>query len=71
LVDLGSLVKTLNWAIWAALAVAVVGSELAGRLRLAGLASLERLLGRGRATVVGRAAMVILWAWLGWHVFAR
>jgi len=67
----GAPVRDMTLAIWAALAAALVGSAVAGRLGLAGLAPLGRVLRGARSTVLGRSALVICWAWLGWHAFAR
>jgi len=64
-------VRIVSLAIWGALVAAVVAAEIAGRVGLGGLAPLGRCLQRARATVVGRVVMVVAWAWLGWHVFAR
>jgi hypothetical protein len=62
--------------VWAALAAAAVGCEVAGWLAHAGrmksrLAPLEHVLTAVRSKGPGRAVLVVSWAWLGWHLFAR
>jgi hypothetical protein len=57
--------------VWALLGAALVGCQIVAlvwRGRFPGLGILVR-----RATVnpVGRWLLVLAWAWLGWHAFAR
>jgi hypothetical protein len=64
-------VRLFTLAIWGALAACAAGFEIAGRRAKAGLAPLVRVVEMLRANTAGRAALVILWMWFGWHVFAR
>jgi hypothetical protein len=64
-------VRAVSLAIWATLFVAVVALEVAGRRRLGALAPLGQVLRALRDAPVGRGVLVLLWMWLGWHVFAR
>ena len=57
--------------IWAALAAGVVSLEVVGRLGRFQLAPLSRVLAVLRDRPLGRAALVVAWMWLGWHLFAR
>lgn len=57
--------------IWALLGAALAGCQivaLVGRGRFPGLGTLVR---RATANPVGRGVLVLAWAWLGWHAFAR
>jgi len=58
-------------AIWVLLAAALSALEIAGRLGLFGLAPFGRTLAALRNSAVGRAALIVLWMWVGWHLFAR
>lgn len=64
-------VRLVSLAIWGTLAACSAGLEIAGRFGAAGSVPLGRVLARLRAKTAGRAALVILWMWFGWHVFAR
>ncbi len=65
------------WAIWATLAALVLACEIAGRVMATRPASqirvlpLATVLVRVRSNPIGRAVLVLAWAWLGWHAFAR
>ncbi len=58
-------------AIWAALAAAALAAALAahlGRARLAKVSTVVRWLESRRP---GYVAVLVVWAWAGWHFFAR
>jgi hypothetical protein len=57
--------------IWALLAAVLLALEIMGRLGLFGLAPLGPTLAVLRRRPLGRAALVVAWMWLGWHLFAR
>jgi hypothetical protein len=57
--------------IWSLLTGGLVALEVAGRLGLSGLVPLGRTLAVLRSNPVGRACLVVLWMWAGWHLFAR
>jgi sirohydrochlorin ferrochelatase len=59
------------WIGWVVLAVLAVAVEIAGRLEVAGTAPLGDVVSRLRARGAGRVVLVLAWAWLGWHLFAR
>ena len=44
---------------------------LAGRARWLGLAPLGDLVDAVRSRTAARFALVVVWAWLGWHLLAR
>jgi hypothetical protein len=56
------------WAVLAALAVAAVAIGHLPRTRLARVSTVVRWLESSR---LGYAAVLLLWAWAGWHFFAR
>lgn len=63
--------RDATWAIWSAIALLLVASQVAaivsrGRLPRAG--DLLRLM---TASPTRRALVVLGWMWLGWHTFAR
>ena len=63
--------RTLTLAVWAALAAAAVGIEIAG---LASGGRRPTIAGLVRAIVshpVARVVLLVGWMWLGWHAFAR
>jgi hypothetical protein len=60
--------RALVIAAYAALAVAAVALQLAGRAGRFGLVPVTVLV---RASRVGRFVVVVGWAWLGWHLLAR
>jgi hypothetical protein len=64
-------VRLVSLVIWGALGACAVGLEIAGRCGVAGFAPVGRVLAAVRAKPAGRAILVILWMWLGWHLFAR
>jgi Family of unknown function (DUF6186) len=58
-------------ALWIALLATGAGLEvyrIVRRARYASLRTLVASLGTGR---VGRLLPVVVWAWVGWHLFAR
>jgi hypothetical protein len=57
--------------IWSALIVTALVLETLGRRAASTLPPLEVLLRRVRSASLGRAALVLTWIWLGWHLFAR
>jgi hypothetical protein len=66
-----STVEVVSDALWAALAalfVAAVALAHLGRARLARPSVVVRWL---ESTRVGYLAVLLLWAWAGWHFFAR
>ncbi len=57
--------------VWALLGTALAGCQIVavvGRGRFPGLGTLVRQVSLNR---VGRWLLVLAWAWLGWHAFAR
>jgi hypothetical protein len=64
-------VRLVALVIWGVLVACAAGLETVGRLGLAGLSPLGPVLATLRSKLVGRAVLIILWAWFGWHVFAR
>ncbi len=63
--------RAVTLLLWAILLVAGVALEILGRRRLGELVPLDRALQRLRSVAIGRAALVLAWMWLGWHLFAR
>jgi hypothetical protein len=59
---------TLIWVV-----VLVVGGalEVASRLAPQRVIGLGSLIGRGWAHPIVRWGLLVLWAWAGWHLFAR
>lgn len=63
--------RTGSLVVWALLGAGLAGCQIAAvvwRGRFPGLGSLVR---RATANSVGRWVLVLAWAWLGWHAFAR
>lgn len=56
---------------YAALAVVAVVLYIAGRARRLGLAPLGDVTDAIRSSAMGRFALAISWAWVGWHLLAR
>lgn len=63
--------RGLTVAGFAVLAVAAVALTLAGRAGRLGLAPPGTLLDALRAPRPARLAILLGWAWLGWHLLAR
>ena len=61
-------VTILGFALLGGVAVALY---LAGRARRLGLVPLGDLVDALRARTVVRLALVVAWAWVGWHLLAR
>lgn len=59
------------WTAWSILALLFALLETAARRPQSALVPLTQLTARVRDTAAGRGALVVGWAWLGWHVFAR
>jgi len=64
-------IRTLTVLGFALLASAAVVLYLAGRARRLGLAPLGELVDVLRSQTVVRLALVVVWAWVGWHLLAR
>jgi uncharacterized protein DUF6186 len=58
-------------AVWAALAASLATALVLSHLPRARLAHLSELVRRARAVPVLSVALLLGWAWLGWHFFAR
>ena len=63
--------RSLTIAGFAVLAVIAAALTLAGRTGRLGLVPPGELLDALRPLVPARLAMVLGWAWLGWHFLAR
>jgi hypothetical protein len=63
--------RSLTIAGFAALALLAVVLYAAGRAHRLGLAPAGEVLDAARRSVSGRLAVVLAWAWLGWHLLAR
>ena len=66
----------MNWrvatlAVWAALGMAVVFVAALGRYRRGVVLTPGAVLRLVNAHKAGRVTLLILWMWLGWHLFAR
>jgi len=61
-------VSDVIWALLAALLLAAVTVAHLGRARLARVSAVVRWL---ESTKPGYGAVLLFWAWLGWHFFAR
>lgn len=62
--------RDLALALWAMLALALVGAEAAGRVS-SRYASFRQLAQRVVRTPPVTALVFLGWMWLGWHLFAR
>lgn len=67
----GTVVRTLALALWSGLAAVAIILEVAGRRRIAGLAPLGHMLRALCTALPARIGLFLVWAWLGWHLFAR
>jgi hypothetical protein len=47
------------------------GCAIVGRVFARGWPTAGLLLNEARASLAGRAGLVIAWLWVGWHFFAR
>lgn len=56
---------------YAVLAASAIVLEVAGRARRLGLVPVGAVVDAVRASLAGRIAIVLVWAWLGWHLLAR
>jgi hypothetical protein len=63
--------RGLTIAGFAVLAVVAAALALAGRKGRLGLVPPGELLDAFRAPAPARLALVLAWAWLGWHLLAR
>jgi hypothetical protein len=63
--------RGLTIAALAALTVAAAVLYLAGRAHRLGLAPLGEVIDAACASLPGRLAVALGWAWLGWHLLAR
>jgi hypothetical protein len=70
-VAVGTVVRTVVLALWAGLAAVALALEVAGRRRIAGLAPLGEVLWVLCTAQAARLGLFVVWAWLGWHLFAR
>ncbi len=61
----------MNDALWLVAAGGLCACEAAARLADHGWPTAARLVGGARTNAWSRAALVLGWLWLGWHVFAR
>jgi Family of unknown function (DUF6186) len=64
-------IRTLTVLGFALLGAIAVVLYLAGRARRVGLAPLGELVDALRSQTVVRLALVVVWAWVGWHLLAR
>jgi hypothetical protein len=62
--------RAITLAVFALLAVAVAGWSVVSARRPS-LVTLPALMSRITSSRVVRLLVVIAWAWLGWHLFAR
>jgi hypothetical protein len=58
-------------AVWAVLAVALIGLEVAAHTRRDRVPAMTDVLDWLARTSPGRWFLVLGWAWLGWHWFVR
>jgi uncharacterized membrane protein YcaP (DUF421 family) len=49
----------------------LIGTEIAGRTGLAKVPTFSQVMTRIMATRTGRVGMLVAWAWLGLHFFAK
>ena len=59
--------RLVTIGIFAACALSLVGLHVAGRARPGVVCDLSTLFGRLMARRATRVAVVLAWAWLGWH----
>ncbi len=63
--------RDVTIACYLAVLVLALAAELIARRRLAGIEGLERALGKLRSVTAGRVLLLVVWAWLVWHLLAR
>lgn len=63
--------RTVTLLGWAVLAAAALALEVASRRPNSRLVGAGRLLAQVTDRPVGKAVLVLGWAWLGWHFFVR
>jgi Family of unknown function (DUF6186) len=63
--------RSATFVVWALLALSVAGLWLAASLGRGAIARPGPLLLRTCPPIVRRAALLLAWMWLGWHLFAR
>lgn len=61
----------MNLGLWLAVPVLFLVCEVLARTLGRGWPTAAQLVARVRDVPAGRVALVLVWAWLGWHVFAR
>ena len=61
----------MNLVLWLSAAGALAACEVAGRVLDHGWPTAAGILRTVRGHLGGRVAVVLVWLWLGWHVFAR
>ena len=61
----------VTWVGWTVLAVAVLFTESIAHLRTRRVPSLASVLGFVARRPAGRCALLLVWVWVGVHVFAR
>jgi Family of unknown function (DUF6186) len=64
-------VEVLSDAIWAALAALTVAAVMIGHLPRTRLARVSTVVRWLESTRLGYLAVLLFWAWAGWHFFAR
>lgn len=57
--------------VWGSLGIVVAGCQLAAVVSHGRVPGLGSLVGRLTGHWVGRALVVLVWMWFGWHTFAR
>ena len=57
--------------VWGALGLAVVGCQVVAMLSKGRLPGLGDGVRRVTSSRLGRWLLLLAWAWLGWHAFAR
>ncbi len=63
--------RDVTLGVWIALAAVLVAVEVAGRRSAGRLPVVADAVRAVTAPVAGRVVVLLGWAWLGWHVFAR
>lgn len=63
--------RELTISAFLVLAVVALGLYLLGRVRRLGLVPLGDVTDAIRTSTAGRFALVLSWAWVGWHLLAR